>query len=231
MRIALISDIHSNLEALHAVLQNINKKDIDKIVGLGDIVGYGANPNEVIKLLQEIKADCIQGNHDLHAVTLSKLDWFNQWAREALLWTNKQLTAENKEWLMKLPLSFEITHGKNKLYAVHGSPRDELYEYIYPTTDEETIREFFVQKKATVIAAGHTHLPDLKRIGANLFINPGSVGQPRNNDTRASYAIIDLEDINFVSIEKIDYDIDTATKKIIKAGLPRYLAERLHLGR
>jgi len=231
MKIAIISDIHSNLEAFEAVLNNIKSKEIDKIICLGDIVGYGSSPNECIELIKKNGIQSIQGNHDLNAVTLEKLEWFNENAREALKWTNKVLTEENKKFLKELPETLEVKDQKNRLLAVHGSPKDHLYEYLEPTTDEDKIKDMIEDQKADVIACGHTHMPDVKKFELKLFLNPGSVGQPRNNNSKAQYAILDLSNINFVTLEQVEYDIDTAAKKIIQAGLPRFLADRLYVGR
>ncbi len=230
MKIAIIADIHSNLEAFEAVLMHIKSKEVDQIICLGDIVGYGANPNECIELAKKNNITCIKGNHDLNAVTLEKLDSFNDKAQEALKFTNKVLTEENKKFLNDLPEILELK-DKNKLMGIHGGPKDHLYEYIYPTTDEELIKDMIEEQKVDVLACAHTHLPDLKRFELKLFLNPGSVGQPRNNNPKAQYAILDLSNINLATFETVEYDIDTASKKIISAGLPRFLAERLYLGR
>ena len=231
MKIAIIADIHSNLEAFEAVLKDIKSKEIDKIICLGDIVGYGSSPNECIELIKKNGIQSIQGNHDLNAVTLEKLEWFNENARESLKWTNKVLTEENKKFLKELPETLEVKDQKNRLLAVHGSPKDHLYEYLEPTTDEDKIKDMLEDQKADVIACGHTHMPDVKKFELKLFLNPGSVGQPRNNNSKAHYAILDLSNINFVTLEQVEYDIDTAAKKIIQAGLPRFLADRLYVGR
>ncbi len=230
MKIAIISDIHSNLEALEAVMADISKKSVDKILCLGDLVGYGANPNEVIELLKKKNVLCIKGDHDLNALTLEKLEHFNEQEKEALKFTNKILTEENKVFLKELPEVLELT-DKNKLFVVHASELDHFYQGIMPTLDEEKIKDMLDNEKADVLACGHTHLPDLKKFGFKLFLNPGSVGQPRNNNPKAQYALLDLSNLNFVTFELVEYDVDTASKKIIQAGLPKFFAERLYFGR
>ena len=230
MKIAIISDIHANLEALEAVLSDISNKGADEILCLGDLVGYGSNPNEVIDLIKKKNVKCVQGNHDLCAVTLEKLDSFSEVEKESLRFTNKILTEENKEFLKKLPETLEL-NDKNKLLAVHGSLNDHLFGELLPTADEEVIKDMLEDNKVEVIACGHTHLPDLKKFDLKIFLNPGSVGQPRNNNSKAQYAILDLSNINFVTFETVEYDIDTASKKIIQAGLPKQFAERLYFGR
>ena len=230
MKIAIISDIHSNLEALEAVLNHIKTKSIDKIICLGDIVGYGASPNECIELLIKNNVECIKGSHDLNSVTLEKLDFFNDKAQEALKFTNKVLSEVNKKFLIDLPETIELKN-KNNFLGVYGSPSGHLYEFIEANTDEDKIKDLLELQKFDVVAVGHTHIPDIKRFELKVFLNPGSVGQPRNNNTKAQYAILDLDDINFVTLETVEYDIDTAAKKIIQAGLPKFLAERLYFGR
>ena len=230
MKIAFISDVHSNYEALKTVLEDIQKRDVQQIIHTGDLVGYNTDPNRCIELIKKYKVMCIQGNHDLNAVTLENIKWFNEWAQIALRWTQKRLNEDNKNFLLTLPKFFEAK-DKNSVYAVHGSPKDPLYEYLTPTSPDEIFKDFFEKLKVDLLVTGHTHIPDLKRFGNKVYLNPGSVGQPRDNNPKASYAIVDLSNINLISFHRIEYDIDTTAKKVIKAGLPEYLAERLYKGR
>lgn len=230
MKIAIISDIHSNLEALEAVLNDISKKDVNETICLGDLVGYGANPNEVIDLIKKKNIKCIKGDHDLNSVTLEKLENFNEQEQESLKFTNKLLTEENKTFLKELPEILEI-NNKNKLLAVHASPDEHFYKHISPNSDEDLIKDMLEDQKVNAIVCGHTHLPDLKKFELKIFMNPGSVGQPRNNNSKAQYAIVDLDNLNIVTLETVEYDIDTAAKKILQAGLPKFFSERLYFGR
>lgn len=249
MKIALISDIHSNLEAFQAVLKDIKKRKIKKILCLGDIIGYAASPNECIELIKENNIPPIMGNHDLCCVNLTKIEWFNPIAQQAVLWTNKMLTTKNKQFLSKLPKSIK----KENMFLVHGSPRDKLYEYIFPNTNETILKDFFNKnKRIKILMMGHTHVPFIKKIykllnpkGSKdlensknfqknkkikkLIINPGSVGQPRDNNPKASYCILDNKKLE-AKIIRLDYPIKKAADKILKAKLPEFLALRLFLG-
>lgn len=230
MKVAIISDIHGNLEALEAVLKDISNKEVDDIICLGDIVGDCANPNECVELIKKKEIKSIKGDHDLNSITLEKLDSFNDRSKEALKLNNSILTQENKDFLNNLPELLEI-NGKNKLIAFHGSPLDHFYGSIDSTIDEEAIIDVIENQGVDVLVCGHTHINDLKKFQLKVFLNPGSVGQPRNNNPKAQYAIIDLDNTNFVSFEQVEYDIDSAAKKIIAAGLNKFLADRLYLGR
>ncbi|MEK6984404.1 MAG: metallophosphoesterase family protein [Nanoarchaeota archaeon] len=224
-KIALISDIHSNLEAFKAVLNEIKKAKIRKIFCLGDIVGYGSSPNECIALIRKNKIKSVMGNHDCEAINLQSAEWFNQVARDAILWTHKQLTEANKKFLKSLP-----THLKfENIFMVHGSPRDYIYEYIFPDTDESDFREFFAITKKQVLAIGHLHTQFIKKFNNKLIINPGSVGQPRDLNPKAAFCLFDTKTLK-VDLKRIKYNIDKAANKIFKAGLPKFLADRLYLG-
>lgn len=226
-KIAVIADIHGNLEAFKAVLKDINKKSIKEIYCTGDIIGYGASPNECINLLRKNKIKSVSGNHDFYVIDVDNISWFTPAGQKALRWTNKKLTKPNINFLKKLP----ATLIDKKIYFVHGSPRDPLHEYVFPESDEWELKNFFKNaKQSKVLALGHAHIPFKKKVNGYLIFNPGSVGQPRDGDARASYCIFDTvtEKIDFY---RIPYDITKAAEKIIKAKLPKSLAERLYLGR
>ena len=227
MRIAFISDIHSNIEAFDAVLDDIAKQRLKHIYCLGDIVGYGANPNEVVEKIRKLNIPCVQGNHDFAAPDLKDIDKFNPYAQEALRWTNKTLKTEHKEWLKKLPQKNTMTIAGKKFFMAHGSPDDPIWEYIFPTTPEARLKTFL--QHGDIIALGHTHIPFVKKFGAKLVLTPGSVGQPRDGNPEASYAILDTELLS-VTIPRVEYDIETAARKIISSKLPYYLGDRLHKG-
>jgi len=227
MRIAFISDIHSNLEALQAVLDDIKKERVKHIYCLGDIVGYGANPNEVIELLKKLNIPSVQGNHDFAVPDLKDFNKFNQYAQVALKFTQKVLKTENKEFLKNLPETNTLTTVGLTFFFAHGSPDDPHWEYIFPTTPEVRLKKFL--EKYDVVVLGHTHIPFYKKFGRKLIMNPGSVGQPRDGIPEASYAIIDTEIMQIVN-NRVEYDIDTAARKIITSKLPFYLGDRLHTG-
>jgi len=230
MKVAFISDIHSNIEALSAVMEDIKSQRIEKIICCGDIVGYNANPNECCFTIKSLGIKTVMGNHDFAGSSLKDLNKFNDYAKASLEWTNKVLKKEYKEFLLKLPKTYKEKIGEFDLFVVHGSPSDPLYEYVFPQTSDYDLKNFLEKTKSDIIVVGHTHIPFVKRYGRKLFINCGSVGQPRDSDPRACYCIIDFETLR-VELRKVKYDIDSAAKKVITSGLPRYLAERLYLGR
>jgi putative phosphoesterase len=219
MKIAVISDIHSNLEALEAVLDEIDKLGIKEIYCCGDVVGFNASPHEVIALIQERNIPCVQGNQDFVAACLHNLNWFNPDARAAILWTHRHLSKEEKKWLFQLPMKFH-----NKDFTMwHGSEKD-TFEGLYPDALSQV-----KMPKTRMLFTGHIHASFVKEVKGILVVNPGSVGQPHDKDPRASFAIVDLSN-HTASIKRISYDIDAAAEKIIKAGLPTPLAKRLYKG-
>lgn len=230
MRIAVLSDIHSNLEALEAVLEHIRSQRIRTIWVAGDTVGYGASPNEVLNLLRKGKAVLIVGDHDKYVINLEELSWFNEYAKQALVYTSGALTDENRSFLKTLKETYEDTVDGRKIFMVHGSPKDHLKEYVYATIPNADFLAMLNKAKADILIMGHTHQPFIKRISGRLIVNPGSVGQPRDYSPGAKYCIIDPMYMQ-AAIQSVKYDISSASRKIVSAGLPRYLAERLFQGR
>jgi len=212
---------------------------VDKIICLGDIVGYGANPNECVEIIRERKVDSIIGNHDAVACGKKEPYDFNSIAREAVLWTRNVLTQENRESLRDLPQTGEF----EDFLAVHGAISDPD---LYILSIYDSIPEFGLMGKHRICFFGHTHVRTyyiLKDSAvsclfdyelkidpkAKYLINPGSVGQPRDRDPRASFLLYDNEK-GTVKFIRLDYDIASAQKKIVEAGLNRRLADRLSLG-
>ena len=231
MLVALISDIHSNLEALEAVWEEIDYADA--FLCMGDLVGYGASPNEVVEFVREQMEKrtflCVRGNHD-NAVAFGA-DWsFNPYARRAVRWHQRVMTDENLEFLRRLPVRQLFTDDTGRSYLlIHGSPRAPLDEYLFPWLPESEFKAVLSYVKQNDLLLGHTHVPMLKEIGGRRIINPGSVGQPRDGDWRASYALIDTE-TGEVTFHRVEYDVEESARKIIEAGLPRFLADRLFEG-
>jgi len=238
--IAIISDIHSNLEALNAVLDDIKNRGIKKIFCLGDIVGYGANPNECVELIRGINCKSVVGNHDYGVLGKESLDYFNKYGIIAILWTKKVIKNENLKFLESLPLTIEEKIKGKKVIFSHANPKSpELWEYLFPDYVDDAF------DCGDIIFVGHSHIPFVNSEEGNLLlhegkihldedkkhlINPGSVGQPRDGINKASYCIFDEKDFK-IEIVRVEYDIKKTYEKIIKNGLPEWLGERLFLGR
>jgi putative phosphoesterase len=227
MRIGVIADPHSNLAALQVVLKQMPK--VDDIICAGDLVGYGAEPNEVIDLINKREVQAILGNHDYGAITRD-VAGFNPFASKAVLWTADNLTKENVRYLRGLREELTLTYGSRRIHVVHGSPRDHLFEYVFPDLPNRELLELTRNVNADIIILGHTHMPMQRVIQGKLVINPGGVGQPRDRDPKASYMILTLDDEISVKHERVEYDIETTAKKIEAAGLPSELATRLYFG-
>jgi len=228
VRIAVFSDIHSNYDALRAVLSATGA--YDALVCLGDLVGYGAQPNEVVAEVRSLKPEAIvMGNHD-YAVSTGDTSGFVSHAVQAVQWTRREISSDNLRYIATLRSKTTFTADGVKFALVHGSPRDPLNEYVYPSTPEFILRSLVDQSEGQVLLLGHTHVPFSHRFGSGLIGNPGSIGQPRDGDPRASYAIIDSSNGFDFRVHRIDYDIEAAASKIATRGLPRLLADRLYLG-
>jgi predicted phosphodiesterase len=243
MRIAIIADIHSNLEALLAVLARIDALGADEIVCLGDIVGYNADPNECLDIIRTMDIRCILGNHDACASGLEEPDSFNPAARRAVLWTRAELTGEHRVFLKSLPREQRV----GDVFLFHGSIHDTNRYILYMNDAADNFTELAGMGSSLRIGFfGHTHMravlscyrkavsveraPDLKLVEKKRYlINPGSVGQPRDSDPRASFLVYDSDD-HRVTFNRVDYDIHACQDKIIHAGLPSELAERLASG-
>jgi predicted phosphodiesterase len=240
MRLAIISDVHANVEALQAVMKDIKKRKLKEMVFLGDAVGYGPNPNECIEILTKNCRILLAGNHDWASIDLTEIEYFNQYAKAAILWTKGVLSEENRKLLKTFPIKKEL--NKDKVLLVHSTPKEpEAWHYLLTLWDAEINFHYFNEM---VCLIGHSHLPfvierlpsgemvtynsgsDLKN-GQRYIINCGSVGQPRDRDPRACYAIMDDERVDFVRVE---YDVKKTQKKMREAGLPLPLIERLSRG-
>ena len=240
MRFAIFSDIHANLEALEAVLDDAQARGATSYVCLGDVVGYNANPHECVQRVREMECPIVKGNHDEQASLTESSRDFNELAEHAIEWTRDNLTAEDKEWLRDLRLERQV-RDFTIVHATLDTPGQ--WGYVFNNLDAAAS---FTYQHTAICFFGHTHVPmgfvrdeGVRRVifeqlriepGKKYFINVGSSGQPRDGDWRAAYCIYDSEK-NVVELHRLKYDLETAQKKIIKAGLPRLLAERLALGR
>lgn len=244
MRNAVISDIHSNLEALKAVLADIGRRGADRIVCLGDVVGYGADPGECLAEVRRRTELIAAGNHDWGAVGKVDLNYFNRSARTAAEWTSGRLLGHERDFLAGLPLALDL-EGDGGFTAVHSTP-DHPGEWRYILSIDEA--EFqFERMSRPLCFVGHSHQPAAwewhpggrcsvvsreylqMEPGRRYIVNAGSVGQPRDGDPRAAYAMYD-DRRREVVIHRAEYDVASAQSKIIKAGLPPRLAERLSSG-
>lgn len=226
-KVAFISDVHSNLEALNAVLGRLGDEEL---FCLGDLVGYGSNPNEVIELLEERGAVSLLGNHDA-AVLTGDTSWFNSTAAIAAKWTTKQLSERSVAYLRKLPLQIRVDLDGVSTYLAHGSPDDNLREYVDPVTHADLFGHYLTRLDVGLVGLGHTHLPFVWTGDGGTVFNPGSVGQPRDGDWRASFAVVDFERGKpDVKLQRTEYDCDKTAEKIVKAGLPSSLGRRLLRG-
>jgi predicted phosphodiesterase len=232
MRLAILSDIHSNLQALEKALRLIDQLKVDEIYCLGDIVGYGGNPNECVALVRERCTKVVKGNHDLATVNRSLSDFHPEAAKIANAWTLKVLTAEHRSYLAWLP----FRHVACDCTFVHAGPESPIdWEHI---SSVDAASRQFPHFSTSVCFVGHTHVPGiiseglltytLKR-GMKFLINVGSVGQPRDGNPQLSFGILDTDAWKYQNIRG-EYDIKGAADAIIKAGLPTVLAERLQHG-
>jgi predicted phosphodiesterase len=229
MRIVVISDIHSNLEALEAVAKSLPA--YDELYCLGDIVGYGPQPNEVVKRLQELKPTVVlMGNHD-DAVVRDDTEGFSTHAATAVKWTRRAISATNLGYLQGLKPVAKVERDGKALALFHGSPRDPLSEYVYPGLPGRVGRDFVKMSEAEIVLLGHTHMPMLYRFDGSILANPGSVGQPRDGDRRASFAVLTVahSETKF-EVHRVEYEVEPVAQRIIKSGLPSFLAERLYMG-
>ncbi len=242
MKIGIISDVHGNLQALEAILPELKKESPDKIFFLGDVVGYGANPNECCEIIKEIADVCIIGNHDYAVIGKVDIEWFNPDAREAILWTKENIKKENLNFLETFVETSEIP---DFLFS-HGSPVSPL-DFIYVFTGE-TAMEIFQWSKGRFrgIFVGHSHITlsffidssdnlfpfvedEIELEGGDFVINVGSVGQPRDGDPRAFFAVLDT-DKKLYKAKRVRYNVQEAADRILKNGLPPFLAYRLYMG-
>jgi predicted phosphodiesterase len=229
MRIALISDIHSNLEALEAVIKSLPQHD--EIICLGDVVGYGPNPNEVIENLQRLNPTItLMGNHD-NAVVTGNVQGFTPNAAKAIEWTMREISRAGSKFLTGLKPSARLDRAGIRLAFFHASPRDPLSEYIFPGISETAGRGFLQMANAQVLLLGHTHMPMFYRFDGQVLANPGSVGQPRDGDPRASFALLTVsrDEVNF-EVRRVQYNVRPVSERILRSGLPAFLAERLYIG-
>lgn len=240
MKYAVIADIHANLEALEVVLEDSRSQKCTHYACVGDIVGYNANPKECLEIIRSMGMPCVKGNHDEYCSSDDALDGFNPHAAEAVIWTRRQISEADKQWLrdakyIRLVASFSMVH------ATLDVP--QRWGYVF---DKLMAAASFTYQNTSVCFFGHTHVPvafirdSMVRGGTytkfkveqgrKYFVNVGSVGQPRDGNPKAAYVIYDLDE-GSIELRRLDYDIPKTQKKIYEAGLPARLAERLAVGK
>jgi predicted phosphodiesterase len=240
MRYAVIADIHANLEAFEVVLNDAKDQKCTHYCCLGDVVGYNANPKECLDIVRSMGMPTVKGNHDEYCSTDEELEGFNPHAAEAVNWTRRQLRPEDRQWLrelkyVRLVASFSIVHA-----TLDGPQR---WGYVF---DKLAAAASFTYQNTSVCFFGHTHVPvafvrdSMVRGGTyskfkvepgkKYFVNVGAVGQPRDGNPKAGYVVYDMDEAT-IELRRLDYDIPTAQKKIMEAGLPQKLADRLALGK
>ena len=241
MLVAVISDIHANLEALEAVLEDVDRVEADTVLCLGDVVGYGPDPNLCVEVVSRVAFACVAGNHDHAVLGQTDITYFNTYACEAVLWTRSVLAEEARAYLARCPLKDTFEQA----LLVHGSPVDpEDWNYIFSVGDAHRAFDRFEEPLCFV---GHSHVPvvfdldsrgfvevrEASRLvfepGHRYIVNVGSVGQPRDWDPRAAYGLWDTEKNSF-ELRRLAYDVQTTQRKILAAGLPEFLATRLATG-
>lgn len=251
MRIAVLSDIHANLPALEAVRKDLADRRVDEIWSLGDVVGYGANPRECLGWAESEARVLVKGNHD-DAVASGDVGWFNPAAAQAARLHAQMLTPPERSRLYAWPDEVSRRIGDLDVLVVHGSPDDPLHEYVQPADARIALHRW--SGRARVILMGHTHRPYAVELAPDrkhgwaahgfqeahvlegpgaapiLLVNPGSVGQPRDSDPRASYALLDFA-ARRVELHRVGYDVESAARAIRRAGLDPMLAMRLYDGR
>ena len=224
MRIALLADVHANLPALEAVLKDVDNLGVDAIWVAGDLVGYNPWPNEVIRVLKDRKVRAIRGNHDRAALS-GDTSWFNELAAAAVRWTRIVLTPASVGYLKLLDDRTRASTPEGVAAIYHGSPRNDD-EYVLPWSVDDALMRM---ASAAFVVLGHTHVPMAFTSRYGVLVNPGSVGQPRDRDPRASWALLDTW-TRGVLPRRVPYDVGAVVAAIRKAGLPPELGQRLQWG-
>ena len=240
MKYAIIADIHGNIDALQVALEDIRAQNATHIVCLGDVVGYNARPRECLQIVRDMGIPCVKGNHDEYCSSDEHLEGFNPHAADAVHWTRNQLTDDDKKWLRELKYS-RMAANFTMVHATLDAP--ERWGYVF---DKLAAAASFPYQTTQMCFFGHTHVPvafmrdTVVRGGTyskfkidpakKYFINVGAVGQPRDNNPKSAYVLYDMV-AQTIELRRLEYDIAAAQKKILAAGLPERLAERLAFGR
>jgi putative phosphoesterase len=236
MKIAVLSDIHANIHALEAIWEDLSRMKPDAVYCLGDLVGYGAFPNEVISFVKEQQIPTVMGNYD-EGVGFDLSDCgcvyrdpeLSRLGALSLAWSQEQTHVDHKRYLQRLPIQVRLEDHHPHLLFVHGSPR-KINEYLYEDRPQATFERIAKLAGCEVLFFGHTHLPYSKKVANTLFVNSGSVGKPKDGDPRAGYVLIILKRKPKVEFRRVIYDVEAAAQAIRSSGLPSYFADMLETG-
>lgn len=224
MLVGLISDVHSNAIALNAVLSELDNMGVEKILHAGDIIGYNPYPNETVELFKKNRIISILGNHE-RALNTGDISDFNPYAAAALVWTKKNISPGNLQYFLELKNRKSISLNNKRIVLIHGSPRD-VDEYIYP---ENAKPNFLASAEADVLVLGHTHVQFKKEFSLGIVINPGSVGQPRDENPDSAFAVYNSA-TGEIKLHRTSYDIEKVIEDMHSAHLPDKLGLRLRFG-
>lgn len=238
MRLAILSDIHGNLEALDAVLLDAARRNVEGVVHLGDLVGYGPRPEEVVGRVRDEGIPGVVGNYDLAVcaedAARGQVDYLkpsiSPVGLATYLWTRERMGEETRSFLSSLPAQIRMEEGSRSFLLAHGSP-ERANEYLLPETPETRLQDLFQASGAEVLVVGHTHLPQVREVGSWVLLNPGSVGKPKDGDPRAAYLLVDTEAGFRAEVVRVEFDVERVVAESIRSGLPPEQAESLRSGR
>jgi putative phosphoesterase len=236
MKIAFLSDIHSNIHALEAVWADLEAVHPDRVYCLGDLVGYGAFPNEVVDFIRSKDISTVMGNYDegvgfdLHDCgCVYKDPEEDRKGKLSLMWSREQTTHEHKLYLQSLPIQIRMEEKKPSMLLVHGSPR-RINEYLFEDRPDATFDRIAKLAGTDVVLFGHTHLPYQKKIARSLFVNAGTVGKPKDGDIRAGYVVLTINRKVKADFRKVEYDVNAAAMAVRDSDLPDHFADLLETG-
>lgn len=237
MKLAVFADVHSNIEALRAVLEDMKKHPVDKILCAGDLVGYAPFPNEVINVIREEGIPTVMGNYD-DGVGYMRLicgcDYKDEHAQrlgeQSIAWTKQETTEDNKEFLRRLPREIRFNTGSYEVLVVHGSPR-RLNEYLHEDVADDYLLQLMNESRCDVLICGHTHKPYFKNLAAGKYVvNVGSIGKPKHGSPNAVYALVDIGEEVAAEFREVPYDYEAVAQAIEKSTLPSEFSELIRKG-